>query len=108
MRVVNRHHTKKLCNSMRSNIDGCPCCGRPDFCYNDSFEKHNEIGSYPVKLTTYNTSPMNGAAKSLAQDSVPTVNVTATSQISTETSTPANTQNANSDTQDKNSDGVTA
>ena len=51
---------------------------------------------------------MNGAAKSLAQDSAPSVNVTTSTQISTDTSTPVNTQNANSDIQDKNSDGVTA
>lgn len=99
---------EKLCNSLRSTIDGCPCCGRPDLCHNDSFEKPTEVNNYPVKLTTYNTSPMNGTMKSMAQNSDSTVNGTATSQISAESPTPVETQNTNSETQETNNDNVTA
>ncbi|CAL4086152.1 unnamed protein product, partial [Meganyctiphanes norvegica] len=59
---------EKLRNSLRSQIDGCPCCGRPDNCRDASLEKHNGADSYPISLKIYGEQIMVAIDKVLSQD----------------------------------------
>lgn len=57
--------TQKMRNSVRSQIEECPCCGRATNCLDEAHNAGEEYMDRQVKLVVYNPPMANGDAKTV-------------------------------------------